>query len=115
MLANRKELYSELEASRGSKVLVYITGDRPKLETQIGNDAYIHFISHLDKIGVTPKISLYLYTTGGDVMAAWSIINLVKMFCDELEVIVPSKCLSAGTIMSLGASRIIMTKQSTLG
>jgi hypothetical protein len=37
------------------------------------------------------------------------------MFCDEFEVIAPSICRSAGTLIALGADRIVMTKQATLG
>lgn len=48
-------------------------------------------------------------------MAAWSIVNLLRQFCKELEVIIPSKCLSAGTLLSLGANNIVMTKQATIG
>jgi hypothetical protein len=36
------------------------------------------------------------------------------MFCDELEIIVPVKAHSAGTMMAIGADNIIMTKQATL-
>lgn len=115
MYAKRLPLYSDLEKSRGSKVISFITSDRPGLETQIASDAVDLFAHHLDSIGVVPKISLFLYTRGGSTMAAWNIINLVKQFCDELEVIVPAKCHSSGTLMSLGASTIVMTKQATLG
>lgn len=76
---------------------------------------YDYFVNQLDKIGATPKISLVLYTRGGDTLAAWSIVNLIYQFTDDLEVIIPSKCHSAGTLMCLGAKRIIMTKQATLG
>ncbi len=48
-------------------------------------------------------------------MAAWSLINLINTFCDDLEVIIPSKALSAGTLMALGAKRLVMTKQATIG
>lgn len=61
------------------------------------------------------KISLILYTCGGDTLAAWNIINLFREFCDELEVIVPNKCRSAGTLMALGANCVTMSKQATLG
>ncbi|BBE78470.1 MULTISPECIES: SDH family Clp fold serine proteinase [Phytobacter] len=115
MFAQRKELYKKLEESRGSKVITYITGDRPVLGTQISSDVFDFFANHLDEIGDTPKISLFIYTNGGDILAAWSIVNLLRQFCKELEVIIPSKCLSAGTLMSLGANNIIMTKQATLG
>jgi hypothetical protein len=115
MYEQRLDLYKRLEEKQNSRILVYITGDRRGLETNIGNDVYDFFVNHLDKIGPIPKLSLYLYTRGGDTLSAWSIINLIKQFADEVEVIVPSKCHSAGTLMSLGAKQIIMTKQATLG
>ncbi|MDD2238209.1 MAG: ATP-dependent Clp protease proteolytic subunit [Kiritimatiellae bacterium] len=115
MYTQRKQLIQELEASRESRVLCYVTGDRRGLETQISSETYDLFVNHLDTIGPVKRISLYLYTRGGDTLAAWSIINLIRQFADELEVIVPSKCHSAGTLMCLGANSIIMTKQATLG
>jgi hypothetical protein len=115
MFEQRLDLYREIEKMQDSRILVYVTGDRRGLETSIGNDAYEYFVNHLDKIGPVQKISLYLYTRGGDTLSAWSIINLIKQFAEEIEVIVPSKCHSAGTLMSLGAKQIIMTKQATLG
>jgi len=108
-------MYEELEVARSSKVLVYVTGDRPGLETKIASEVYDLFVNQLDNIGLTDKLTLYLYTRGGDTLAAWSIINLIKQFADEVEVIVPSKCHSAGTLMALGARSIVMTKQATLG
>jgi len=73
------------------------------------------FVEHLDSIGVVPRISLLLQTNGGNTSAAWRIINLLHTFCNELEVIIPLKALSAGTLMSLGADKIVMTKQAALG
>lgn len=115
MYAQRRELYSRLEDMRQSKVICFVTGDKPGMETQIHSEVFDYFVNHLDIIGVVPKISLFIYTRGGDTLTAWSLINLIRQFCDELEVIIPSKCHSAGTIMSLGANSIIMTKQATLG
>lgn len=115
MFAQRLPLYQQLEENLSTKLLVYITGDRKGLETQIAQDAIDIFIEHLDGIGSVPKISLYLYTRGGNIAAAWNIINLLRIFCDELQVIVPHKAHSAGTLISLGAHSIIMTKQATLG
>lgn len=111
----RKELYLKIEEKRNSKLLVYITGDRLGWETQISNDATEYFIEHLDKIKVVPKISLFLYSVGGETLAGWNIVNLIRQFCDDFEVIVPSKARSTGTLMCLGANRIVMTKQATLG
>jgi hypothetical protein len=73
------------------------------------------FVSLLDEIGPTVKLSLILDTNGGQTSAAWRLINLIHSFCDELEVIIPTKAMSAGTLMSLGADTIVMTKQAALG
>lgn len=113
--ANRAPLYAQMEHERGTKVIVFVTGERPGLETQIAEDAVAPFISVLDKIGPTHRLSLVLDTNGGQTSAAWRIIQLVRSFCDELEVIIPSKARSAGTLMSLGANKIVMTKQASLG
>ena len=61
------------------------------------------------------KISLFLYTRGGSTLTAWTIVNLIRQFCNKLEAIVPSKARSAGTLICLGADDILMTKQATLG
>jgi len=115
MTPQRKALFERLEVARNAKVISYITGDRPGMETQISAEAYDRFVNHLDKIGVVKKITLYLYTRGGDTLAAWSLINLIRLFCEEFEVVIPSKALSSGTLISLGANNIVMTKQATLG
>ena len=115
MYDTRKDFYRQIEAERNSKVIAYVTGDRPGMEAQIGADTPDIFLEHLDVIGKVPKISLILYTRGGNTLAAWNIINLIREFCDELEIIVPNKCRSSGTLMALGANSIIMTKQATLG
>ena len=94
---------------------MYVTGDRRQMETKISPEVIDIFVEHLDAIGPTKKISLLLHTNGGDTAAAWRLINLLHTFCDELEVIIPSKALSAGTLISLGADKILMTKQAALG
>ncbi|MCL1940773.1 MAG: ATP-dependent Clp protease proteolytic subunit, partial [Synergistaceae bacterium] len=115
MYRDRIPLYKDLEVRLGSKLLAYITSDRRGFETQIAADVIDIFMNQLDKIGIVPKISLYLYTRGGETAAAWNIINLLKLYCDELQVIVPHKAHSAGTLICIGANSIIMTKQATLG
>jgi hypothetical protein len=115
MFKDRIALYQEIEKRRESKLLVYVTGDRPGFETQIHPEILDYFIDHLDRIGKPKKISLLLYTRGGNTLGAWSLVNLIRQFCDEFEVIIPAKAQSAGTLISLGANTIVMTKQATLG
>ena len=115
MRQDRIELYKQIEAERNSKLLVYITSTRGGLETQIANDILPKFTEHLDKLGDTQKITLYLYTNGGNTLAAWSLVNLIRSFCKEFEVIIPANCFSSGTLICLGSDNIVMTKQATLG
>lgn len=115
MYSQRKQLFVELESMRASKVVAIITGDRPGMETQISNEIYDRMVSHLDIIGVVKKISLFLHTSGGNTIAAWSLVNLIHQFCESFEIIVPAQAQSAGTLMCLGANTIVMTKQAVLG
>jgi hypothetical protein len=115
MHLTRIPLIKAIEARRNSRVILYVTGDRPGLETQIHQEVYDYFVNILDDIGIVDRISMVLYTRGGSTLAAWSIANLIQQFCSHFEVIVPSKAHSAGTLMALGAEQIIMTKQATLG
>jgi hypothetical protein len=96
-------------------VLTFVTSDRPGMETQIAPDSVNLFVELLDEIGPTEKISLFLHTNGGATSAAWRIVNLIRTFCEVLEVIIPLKAMSAGTLISLGADRLVMTKQAALG
>jgi len=115
MGTERMNLYTSLEKARQSKVILYATSDRRHMEANIAADILPFFVKHLDTIGDVEKISLVLYTRGGETLAAWSLVNLIRNFCKDFEVIVPFHCHSAGTLICLGADRIIMTKQATLG
>lgn len=111
----RKPLYEHIEKERDTKVLAYITSDRQGLETMISTDCVDLFVDLLDKIGPKKRISLLLHTDGGQTLAAWRIVNLIRTFCDELEVLIPMKAMSAGTLISIGADKLVMTKQAALG
>lgn len=113
--AERRAILSNIETARSSKAILYVTGDRPGMETQVSPEIVDLFVDHLDAMWPATKISLILHTNGGNTAAAWRLVNLLRTFCDELEVIVPFKALSAGTLISLGANTIVMTKQASLG
>ncbi|MDE2634773.1 MAG: serine protease [Chloroflexota bacterium] len=113
--SDRLAVYTQIEKERDSSVLTYVTSDRIGMQTAINTDVIEPFVDLLDLIGPVKRISLILHTNGGQTLAAWRLINLLRMFCDELEVLIPSKALSAGTLMSIGADKIVMTKQAVLG
>lgn len=115
MKDERKALYTELEQRFNSKTITYVTSHREGMETSIGRDVLPFFAEHLDTIKKADKISLFLITNGGDTLTAWSLVNLIRSYCKSFEVIIPANCFSSGTLISLGANTLVMTKQATLG
>ena len=111
----RVDLIRKIERQTDSKVLVYITGDRQGLETKISHDVFPFIYKHLEKIGNSQKINLFIYTTGGITISGYGIVNMIREYCEEYGAIIPFKCLSTGTLMVLGANSIIMSKMGQLG
>lgn len=113
-----RKLIEDLEMQRGSKVIVYFTGDRQPFGSRIAEDAvrplYEHIVN-LDFDGKRKVIDLFLYSRGGNVSVPWRIATMVREFCDEFNVLVPYKAQSAATLLSLGADNIIMGKKAELG
>jgi hypothetical protein len=116
MRADRLTYYQQLEDARGGRLLVYFTGDRQGMETIMHPEVLDRFTEHLDSFNSPDKIILLLHSRGGDTGAGWSIANLIRSFCNkDFEVIVPARAHSAATLLCLGADKIIMTRQATLG
>lgn len=111
----RQRLIAEIERIRQSKVITYITSDRPNASSQIAMEVVPRFFRHLEAIGRTNRIDLFLYTRGGDTLTPIRLVNLIREYCDELNVLVPFRCHSSGTLVCLGADAIVMGKLGELG
>ena len=110
----RAEIIKKIEEERKSRVISYATGDRPPFATKIAGDIVPLLGNLLDGIGKVKKISLLLYTSGGDMLTPIRIVKLIRNHCDEFEVLVPYKAHSAGTLICLGADTIVMGKLGEL-
>lgn len=95
-------------------VLAWATGDRENLAAQIGADQIVRFPRHLDAIGEHESIALLLYTRGGDTNVPWPVVNFIRAYSKSLTVLVPFCAHSAGTLVALGADRVLMTRIGTL-
>jgi hypothetical protein len=95
-------------------VIAYLTGDRPNLVAQISADVIPKFRRHLESIGEVESISLFLYTRGGDTNVPWRLVTLLREYCTKLNVLVPFRAHSAGTLICLGAHEIIAGKMAEL-
>lgn len=110
----RVSLIQQIENVTESRILCYVTGDRRGLETRIANDVPALIHDHLRDIRSVSKLNLFIYTAGGDALAGWGIVSLLREFCKSLGVIVPYRALSCGTLISLGADEVIMAKGAHL-
>ena len=108
------DLIKKLETERTSRVITYATSDRAPFATKIANDIIPLLGNQLDAIGKVKKISLFLYTSGGDMLAPIRIVKLIRNHCDEFEILVPYKAHSAGTLICMGADTIVMGKLGEL-
>ena len=109
-----KNLIPKIEKARNSKVITYVTGDRQPFVTKVADDIIPIFARHLEKIGKQNKISLFLYTRGGDMITPIRLIKLMRSYADEIEMIIPYRAHSAGTLISIGADKIVMGRLGEL-
>ena len=109
-----KNLIQKIEKARNSKVITYMTGDRQPFVTKVAEDIIPIFAKHLEKIGKQDKISLFLYTRGGDMITPIRLIKLIRSYANEIEMLIPYRAHSAGTLISIGADKIVMGKLGEL-
>ncbi len=110
----RMRLIRKIEKTTNSRLISFITGDRQGQETKIAGDIFPFCQEHLQKIGKQDNISLFLYTRGGLTMAGFGLVNLFREFCQNFNAIIPFRAHSCGTLISLGANKIFMTKMGQL-
>lgn len=104
----------QLEKNCGAPLITYVTSDRQGLTTRIASDAVRIINNHLETIGKQKEIGLFLYTSGGSLMAPVRLVHLFREYCDVLKVLVPHRALSAGSLLCLGADEIVMGKLGEL-
>jgi len=113
--AERLTLIQELEGLRGSRVLCYVTGDRPPAGAQIGDDAVRPLYEHLRALDPVDKLDLFIYSRGGATNVPWRMVSAIRGACKEWHVLIPFRANSAATLLAMGAESIIMGKQAELG
>lgn len=111
----KKELIQQVEQARGSKVITYLTSDRPgPVNARVAMDIIPIISKQLQAIGKTENIDLFLYSAGGDTMVPWRLVSMIREYCSKFSVLIPYKAHSAATMISLGADEIVMSDLSEL-
>ncbi len=100
-----------LEEKQESKIIVYYLPRKYPIDQEHPD----YFLEQLKDLGHQKKLSLIVYSSGGDPMASLRIATLLRNYCEFLEVIVPSECISAATQLALSADKILFTPLGYLG
>ena len=108
---DRITLIRRLEALTESRVITFVTGDKEPHEifaTQISEPCVPRLGELLKELTPQEKISLFLYSRGGNTSIPWRIVTLIRQYTNIFEVLIPFRAHSAATMIALGANRIHM-------
>lgn len=114
-MRTKNDIIKSIEQKNGSKVICYVTNDNPTFNGSIAADVYPIFFEILENIGKTNRIDLFIFSQGGDTLVPWKLVNLIREYTDEFNVLIPFHANSAATLIALGANKIYMTKMSDIG
>jgi len=115
-LAERIELYRQLEEKRKKPLIVYVTSLRENAAGQIGQDAISELLAQLETLPADAKdLDLLLASNGGDATVAWRIVSLIRERVDRFSILIPQAAFSAATLIALGADEIVMHPNGNLG
>ena len=87
----------------------------PADRIQITHEDLNAFMSVMHGMTWSKNLTLLLHTPGGVTNAAETIVAYLRSKFTDIEVIIPTYAMSAGTMISLAANRIVMGRQSQLG
>jgi len=109
----RQTLIKHIQQKFNRRIICYISG----IAALINRDDTVFFVDLLHNIMPDADLDLILHTGGGDIDAAEKLISIVRtrVGIGKLRVIVPDFAKSAGTLMTLGADKIVMSDTSELG
>jgi hypothetical protein len=62
-----------------------------------------------------PELDLVVHCHGGSIHTAYQIVALLRLHCSTLIAVVPLRAKSAGTLLTIGADRIVMDEIAELG
>jgi len=114
---SRKKLFDELYGHRKRRIITLFTSQKKPEQlfaTQIAQDTLPIFYEILKKGNLGDKIDLLLHSSGGQIDTPWPLINLIREYCKEINVLVPWKAHSAATLIALGANIIEMGPLASL-
>lgn len=110
----RQQLIKEIEEETGRILLCFVGGDC----AEIHRDDTVGFVDLLHNVHAGDEVDLLLHSVGGDIDAAEKLIRLVRAKVGvgaTIRAVIPDYAKSAGTLLALGADKLVMSDSSELG
>ena len=114
---DREKIIRQIEKLRGRRVLVsFCNFDRTSVPELPGLNTHFHanvkecLYRVLKESRCSKGLDLFLYTRGGDTNSVWPIVNLLREFDKDFQVLVPFRAHSAGTMLALAAKKAVMAR-----
>ena len=116
-LQERRSAVQALQDNRNHPLLAYVTSRRENLPAFVSHDAIPIIYEHLLRLIPNPpadQLDVLVITFGGDTTVPLVLQNVMREFARKVCVLVPAECLSAGTMIALGANEIVMGRLGQL-
>jgi hypothetical protein len=110
----RKAKIAKLQEKLGSKVICFLTSDRPNVTAHIARDCSKIVQNHLGATEHHAKLSLFIVSHGGDLDVPWELVTLLRSHCKKLQAVVPYVCHSAATMIALGCDELVVGPRGQL-
>ncbi len=116
-----KEFITSISKERGNtNVIVYASAflqkpQVPPFFTMVTSEDLNGFMNNLVNMDTSKGLTLILHTPGGEGRAVEPIVGYLRSKFEYIEVIVPTYCMSAGTMIALSSNKLIMGRQSQIG
>ena len=114
-LRDRIQHYRKIESARKRPLIVYATSTRHGTPAKMASDAVRELIDQMDALPRETRVDVLLHSTGGDPLAAWKLMSVLRERFESVAVLVPFTAFSAATLFSLGADEIVMHPHASLG
>jgi hypothetical protein len=109
-----RNIITESVKENGEYFLFMIYNDKSSID-RLDEILVLNELEAIQTVPNKTNISLIINSYGGNIYAAVKILNMIKLKCNYLRVVVPQWAKSAATLMCLGADEIVMGEQSELG
>lgn len=104
LFSETQKLLATLEKRIGSPVIAY--WDAPN--GSVCQDDVVTFYALLRHMGPRKKLAIFLKSDGGTGTASLRIVHLLRQYCEHVTALVPLNCVSAATMIALGADEVRM-------